>query len=104
MKNLVMLTGDVEQVAKKVAKELGIDKVFSQLMPGDKVAKVEELLGVENAVGDGASNVQNSISTKKRASSLSQATESMMLQCFLVRTLVLPWEPWALMLLLKPQM
>ena len=66
VKNLVMLTGDVEQVAKKVAKELGIDKVFSQLMPGDKVAKVEELLGVENAVEDGASNVQNSISTKKR--------------------------------------
>lgn len=45
VKNLVMLTGDVDQVAKKVAKELGIDKVFSQLMPGDKVAKVEELLG-----------------------------------------------------------
>ena len=66
VKNLVMLTGDVEQVAKKVAKELGIDKVFSQLMPGDKVAKVEELLGVENAVEDGASNMQNSISTKKR--------------------------------------
>lgn len=66
VKNLVMLTGDVEQVAKKVAKELGIDKVFSQLMPGDKVAKVEELLGVENAVENGASNVQNSISTKKR--------------------------------------
>lgn len=66
VKNLVMLTGDVDQVAKKVAKELGIDKVFSQLMPGDKVAKVEELLGVENAVEDGASNMQNRISTKKR--------------------------------------
>ena len=66
VKNLVMLTGDVEQVAKKVAKELGIDKVFSQLMPGDKVAKVEELLDVENAVEDGASNMQNRISTKKR--------------------------------------
>lgn len=66
VKNLVMLTGDIEQVAKKVAKDLGIDKVFSQLMPGDKVAKVEELLGAENAVEDGASNMQNRISTKKR--------------------------------------
>ena len=45
VKNLIMLTGDVEQVAKKVAKELGIDQVYSQLLPGDKVAKVEELLG-----------------------------------------------------------
>jgi Cd2+/Zn2+-exporting ATPase len=58
VKNLVMLTGDVEQVAKKVAKELGIDQVFSQLMPGDKVAKVEELLGSKQKgklafVGDG---------------------------------------------------
>ena len=58
VKNLVMLTGDVEQVAKKVAKELGIDKVFSQLMPSDKVAKVEELLGSKQQgklafVGDG---------------------------------------------------
>ncbi|MBO5097110.1 MAG: heavy metal translocating P-type ATPase [Agathobacter sp.] len=73
VKNLVMLTGDVDQVAKKVAKELGIDKVFSQLMPGDKVAKVEELLGVENAVEDGALDVQNSISTKKKYGKLAFA-------------------------------
>ena len=45
VKNLVMLTGDVEKVAVKVAKDLGINQVYSQLLPGDKVSKVEELLG-----------------------------------------------------------
>lgn len=44
VKNLVMLTGDVEKVAVKVAKDLGINQVYSQLLPGDKVSKVEELL------------------------------------------------------------
>ena len=62
IKRIVMLTGDVEKVAMKVAKELQIDQVFSQLLPGDKVAKVEELLGVDSVqkktgklafVGDG---------------------------------------------------
>ena len=73
IKNLVMLTGDVESVAVRVAKDLGIDKVFSQLMPGDKVAKVEELLGVEDTVEDGALDVQNSISTKKKHGKLAFA-------------------------------
>ena len=45
VKNLVMLTGDVEKVAVKVAKDIGINQVYSQLLPGDKVSKVEELLG-----------------------------------------------------------
>ena len=40
----IMLTGDAKQVADAVAKELGIDEVYSELLPGDKVAKVEELL------------------------------------------------------------
>ncbi len=44
VKKTVMLTGDVDRVAKKVAKDLGIDTVYSELLPGDKVAKVEELL------------------------------------------------------------
>ncbi len=44
VKKTVMLTGDVDRVAKKVAKDLGIDVVYSELLPGDKVAKVEELL------------------------------------------------------------
>ena len=40
----VMLTGDAGKVADKVAGELGIDEVYSQLLPADKVAKVEEIL------------------------------------------------------------
>ncbi len=44
VKKTVMLTGDVDRVAKQVAKDLGIDAVYSELLPGDKVAKVEELL------------------------------------------------------------
>lgn len=41
---LVMLTGDIEKVADQVAKELDIKEVYSELLPGDKVKKVEELL------------------------------------------------------------
>ena len=44
MKKIVMLTGDAAKVAKKVAEELGIHKVYSELLPADKVTKVEELL------------------------------------------------------------
>ena len=40
----VMLTGDVGSVAERVAQELGLDEVYSGLLPADKVAKVEELL------------------------------------------------------------
>lgn len=40
----VILTGDAGKVADKVAGELGIDEVYSQLLPADKVAKVEEIL------------------------------------------------------------
>ena len=39
-----MLTGDAAKVADKVAAELGIDMVYSELLPADKVKKVEELL------------------------------------------------------------
>lgn len=59
IKELVMLTGDRKAAAEAVAKELGIEKVFSELLPGDKVDKVEELLnqkGEKEAlifVGDG---------------------------------------------------
>lgn len=41
---VVMLTGDNQSVAQKVASELGIDEVRSELLPGDKVAEVEKLL------------------------------------------------------------
>ena len=40
----VMLTGDAKRVADQVAKELGIDEVRSELLPGDKVNEVEKLL------------------------------------------------------------
>ena len=42
--NTVMLTGDSRRVAEETAAALGIDEVYSELLPGDKVAKVEELL------------------------------------------------------------
>ncbi len=45
VKKLVMLTGDREPVARKVAERLGIGQFYGDLLPGDKVAKVEELLG-----------------------------------------------------------
>lgn len=55
----VMLTGDSWKVAEHVAADLGIDVVYAELLPGDKVAKVEELLeqkmerGKLAFVGDG---------------------------------------------------
>lgn len=42
--NVVMLTGDNEKTALAVAKELGIEKVYAQLLPADKVEKLEELI------------------------------------------------------------
>lgn len=47
----VMLTGDVEEVAKQVANDLGIDLCYSDLLPQDKVSKVEELLGAKEGQG-----------------------------------------------------
>ena len=55
----VMLTGDAKKVANQVASSLGIDEVYSELLPADKVNKVEELLRVKLGkaklafVGDG---------------------------------------------------
>lgn len=55
----VMLTGDTKKVANQVAASLGIDEVYSELLPADKVEKVEELLRVKSGkaklafVGDG---------------------------------------------------
>ena len=55
----VMLTGDAKNVADHVAAQLGIDEVCSELLPGDKVEKVEELLTKKSEkdklafVGDG---------------------------------------------------
>ncbi|MGI6332573.1 MAG: heavy metal translocating P-type ATPase [Zhaonellaceae bacterium] len=51
IKETVMLTGDTEAVAQKVAKELGMDQVYGGLLPGDKVEKVEELFTRKSAQG-----------------------------------------------------
>ena len=59
IKQTVMLTGDAKKTAEKVAKEIGMDKVCSELLPADKVNEVEKLLAQKNAkeklafVGDG---------------------------------------------------
>ena len=59
VKKTVMLTGDASDVAKQVADELGIDEVYSELLPDDKVSKVEEYLSKKSEkeklafVGDG---------------------------------------------------
>ncbi len=69
VRRTVMLTGDARKVAEQVAGELGIDEVYSELLPADKVVKVEELLKTRTA------------STTRR---------------FLAgRTSASPWEPWA---------
>ena len=59
IKETVMLTGDIDRVAQQVAGELGVDRVCSELLPADKVSKVEELLAKKSEkeklafVGDG---------------------------------------------------
>ncbi len=56
VRDVVMLTGDNEKVASKVAEQVGIRKFFSGLLPAQKVEKVEELLGEDRHVafvGDG---------------------------------------------------
>ena len=59
VKKTVMLTGDSARVAEQVARELGIDEVHAELLPGDKVSMVEKLLDEKAAneklafVGDG---------------------------------------------------
>lgn len=59
VRQTVMLTGDADQVARKVAEELRVNQVYSELLPADKVQKVEEMLEHKNAkeklafVGDG---------------------------------------------------
>jgi Cu2+-exporting ATPase len=58
-RKVVMITGDAKQVADAVATDLGIDEVFSEVLPGDKAAKVAELQerGLKVAmVGDGVND------------------------------------------------
>lgn len=62
IKKLVMLTGDAKNVAEYVAAELGIDEVHSELLPADKVSKVEAMLAEKGEkeklvfVGDGVND------------------------------------------------
>lgn len=59
IRKTVMLTGDKKKIGESVAKELGIDEVYTELLPSGKVEKVEELLKCKDAnsklafVGDG---------------------------------------------------
>ena len=57
IKKLVMLTGDRNVTAVKVANELGLDKVYSELLPDERVNKLEEIMNESNGkvayVGDG---------------------------------------------------
>lgn len=59
IKEIVMLTGDTKLAGEKVAKKLGVNKAYTELLPGDKVEKVEELLANKSSngklvfVGDG---------------------------------------------------
>lgn len=51
VKKTVMLTGDAKAVAEKVAAELGVDEVRSELLPADKVAEVEKLMNEKDGKG-----------------------------------------------------
>ena len=51
IKQTVMLTGDNKSVGSKVAKELGLDKVYAELLPADKVEKLEELFSQKSTKG-----------------------------------------------------
>jgi len=59
IREIAMLTGDAKNAGERVAKDLGINMVFTELLPGDKVIKLEELLSKKSAngklafVGDG---------------------------------------------------
>ena len=59
VRKTVMLTGDIQKVAARVAEELGVDDFRAELLPGDKVSEVERLLGEKGSgeclafVGDG---------------------------------------------------
>ena len=59
VKNTVMLTGDYEEIGKKVAGQVGVDEYYAELLPADKVTHLEELLKTKPAgktlayVGDG---------------------------------------------------
>ena len=76
----VMLTGDRQGVAQKVAADLGVDEVHAELLPADKVDQVEALLAAKSEKG-----------------SPSSAMASTTRQCCAVQTSASPWARWARM-------
>ena len=52
IKKTIMLTGDLEKVSKKVGKDLGLDEVYTNLLPQDKVSKFEEIIENKKSKGN----------------------------------------------------
>ena len=52
IKKTIMLTGDIEKVAKKVGEDLGIDEIYTNLLPQNKVSKFEEIIKNKNSKGN----------------------------------------------------
>lgn len=80
VRRTVMLTGDAKAVGESVAQELGLDEVHTQLLPADKVTRVEALLGEVSP---------------PRAPWPSWATASTTPRCSPGPTSVSPWAAWA---------
>ena len=74
-----MLTGDAKPVADQVAQSLGIDQVYSQLLPAGKVEKVEELL-LDNSERGKLAFVGTASTTPRSSAGRISAS---------------PWAPWA---------
>ena len=62
----VMLTGDSRTAGEAAAQELGMDEVYCELLPGDKVAKVEELLAGLGVSADGPASADGTASEAER--------------------------------------
>ena len=52
IKKTIMLTGDIEKVGKKVGEDLGLDEIYTNLLPQDKVSKFEEIIKNKNSKGN----------------------------------------------------
>ena len=52
IKKTIMLTGDLEKISKKVGKDLGLDEVYTNLLPQDKVSKFEEIIENKKSKGN----------------------------------------------------
>ena len=52
VKKSIMLTGDIEKVGKKVGEDLGLDEIYTNLLPQDKVSKFEEIIGNKKSKGN----------------------------------------------------